>query len=114
MNKHIELVKKWISDSESVTRKELKDNSDEAATKATAYAADYDDAVAAYFATCAANKAALSVASNYAVTAYAVSVAANYAVYGADGADSDIVYYAAYARKWIKRYEEVLELCNDI
>jgi len=39
MNKHIELVKKWLADPTSVTQQELKDNRD--AAKA-AYYADYD------------------------------------------------------------------------
>ena len=43
MNKHIELVKKWLADPDSVTQEELKQNC------ADAYAAVYADAdVAAY------------------------------------------------------------------
>ena len=52
MNKHIELVKKWLADPDSVTHEELKQNSDEAYAAAAngAYEAD-----AAYWAAYAAN-----------------------------------------------------------
>ena len=36
MNKHIELVKKWLSDPDSVTQEELNANSDDAADAAEA------------------------------------------------------------------------------
>jgi hypothetical protein len=52
MNKHIELVKKWLADPDSVTRKELKKNRDAAAA-----AYDAEDA-AAYAAAAAAEDAA--------------------------------------------------------
>ena len=41
MNKHIELVKKWLADPDSVTQQELEDNRDAAnsAYAATAYSA---------------------------------------------------------------------------
>ena len=41
MNKHIELVKKWLADPDSVTQEELEDNRDAAnsAYAATAYSA---------------------------------------------------------------------------
>ena len=58
MNKHIELVKKWLADPDSVTQKELEDNRDAAYAYATAEA---------YYAT-------------------AFKAAADYAVYGADDA----------------------------
>jgi len=38
MNKHIELVKKWLADPESVTQEELKANAEAAAAYAEAYA----------------------------------------------------------------------------
>ena len=40
MNKHIEVVKKWLNDPDSVSRKELKDNGD--AAHAAARDADTD------------------------------------------------------------------------
>ena len=49
MNKHIELVKKWLDDPNSVTKEELKANADAYAADAyAAYAAAYDAAYAAY------------------------------------------------------------------
>ena len=49
MNKHIELVKKWLANPESVTSQELKDN------RIAAYAAAYaDDSYLAYAADAAA------------------------------------------------------------
>jgi hypothetical protein len=47
MNKHIELVKKWLDDPNSVTKKELIENADAAAY--AAYAAAADAANAAYW-----------------------------------------------------------------
>ena len=46
MNKHVELVKKWLDDPGSVSKEELKANADAAAdaadaAEAAAYAADY-------------------------------------------------------------------------
>ena len=46
MNKHIELVKKWLADPESVSQQELKDNAISANVAAAAYA---DPADAAYW-----------------------------------------------------------------
>jgi len=86
MNKHIELVKKWLADTKSVTEKELLDNKDAAyAANAAAFAAvdaDVDAVNAAYYAAYAAN-------------------AAYGAYYGANAA-----YVAAY---FVKRYEELME-----
>ncbi len=59
MNKHIELVKKWLDDPDSVTLQELKDN---------AYAAD-SAADAAYAADAAASAAAYEAADAYAADA---------------------------------------------
>jgi|TARA_R110000737_G_scaffold68916_3_gene97249 hypothetical protein len=77
MNKHIELVKKWLANPKSVTKEELKDNA-----YAAAYAADAADAAA------------------YVADATAAASAA-YATYD-DAADA-----AAYAANWVKRYEEL-------
>ena len=79
MNKHIELVKKWLDDPDSVTREELRENSDSAYA---AYAAA-DDAYAAY--------AAAALAADYA----------------ADAADALAADYAADAAKYVKQYEEL-------
>jgi len=78
MNNHIELVKKWLADNDSVTQKELKDN------RAAAYAA----ATAAYTA---------AYANAYAADAADAAAAAYDAAYD----------YAADAAYWVKRYEEL-------
>jgi hypothetical protein len=99
MNKHIELVKKWISDPKSVTQQELKDGRDEAE-------AAYVDAAAYYPADADAASAYCAAASAY----YAIEYAAS-AYYPAD---ADNVAYAHYARKWVKQHKELLALCNGI
>ena len=87
MNKHIELVKKWLADKESVTREELEANAN------AAYAAVAADS----YATCAyyASDAAEAAADYYA-----------YAAEDADDAD-DADYYASKAKYWVRRYEEL-------
>jgi hypothetical protein len=98
MNKHIELVKKWLADPASVTQQELKANRNAAAA---AYVDASSSDATAYADTDAAHAVSVATAG-YAVSAdYANAVAANYAA-------------AAAARKWTKRYEEVLALCNGI
>ena len=79
MNKHIELVKKWLDDPGSVTVDELRENSESAYAS---YAAA-DDAYAAY--------AAAALAADYAADA-AAALAAD---------------YAADAAKYVKEYEEL-------
>jgi hypothetical protein len=86
MNKHIELVKKWLADNDSVTQQELEDNADAADC---AYDAAYDDA----------DYAADVAAANAANAAYTAYAAAYYAAAGA-------AVYAASAEYWVKRYEE--------
>ena len=56
MNIHIELVKKWLADNDSVSQEELKDNRDAAYAAAddAAYAADAAYDAAAYAADAAA------------------------------------------------------------
>ena len=49
MNVHIELVKKWLADNESVSRQELEDNRDAAYAAYTANDAAYAYAAAAYW-----------------------------------------------------------------
>ena len=84
MDEHIELVKKWLADKDSVSKEELKANKD-AAYHATDY--DADDAVAddVFYASCAA--------------CYSAYYAAEYAATAAN------VKAAAY---WVKRYEELM------
>jgi hypothetical protein len=81
VNKHIELVKKWLADPASVTQKELEDNRAAAHAAYDAYAAD-----AAYDA--------------YSAHAYAADDAAHAAHAAYDA-------YAADAAYWVKRYEEL-------
>ena len=66
MSKHIELVKKWLDDSSSVTVDELRGNS--------------ESAYAAYAAACAANAASDAAYAAYAAAdaAYAAADAASY------------------------------------
>tara|TARA_R110002020_G_scaffold62705_1_gene167486 strand:- start:3 stop:278 length:276 start_codon:yes stop_codon:yes gene_type:complete len=89
MNKHIELVKKWLDDKESVTKEELEANADAAsyAAYAASYAADAA-AHAAYHAAFAAD------------AAFAAFAAADAAEAAADG-------YVSEAKYLINRYEEL-------
>ncbi len=84
MNKHIELVKKWLADKDSVSQQELNDNR---AAADAAYAAN---------------------AADVTYDAYAANAAD-----AADAANDDPYYYAAYwadkAAYWVKRYEELTE-----
>jgi hypothetical protein len=79
MNKHIELVKKWLADKDSVSQEELEVNVDAACD---AYTDDAYDAESAYYA---------------AYADYYSYYAANAAYAGDDSS-------AAY---WVKRYEEL-------
>ena len=78
MNKHIELVKKWLDDPDSVTVDELKVNAYAASAASAAYAAS---------------------AASAASAAYAASDFAAYAAYAA-AADAAAAY-------WVKKYEEL-------
>ena len=87
MNKHIELVEKWLNDPDSVSLEELKANSDDAYDDAYAtYDVAYDAAYAAYDA------------------AYAACDAAYVAARTARTADADIV---AYTANCINKYKEL-------
>jgi hypothetical protein len=110
MNKHIELVKKWLADPESVSLEELEANR-EAATVAAAWYADFE----ANKATCWASKAAIAAevaacwavgaavwASKAAKAAIAAEVAACWAAKAATA-----VYRRNQAIKYIKEYEEL-------
>jgi hypothetical protein len=78
MNKHVELVKKWLADPDSVTQEELEKNRDAAAAADQSLPRRSADA-AAYYASAAA--------------AYAAA------------ADANAAYYAADAAYWVKKYE---------
>ena len=92
MNKHIELVKKWLEDKESVSLEELKANKEGANT---AYAAADAAAHVANAADVAAHVANAACVAVY----YAANKAANKADYAANAAD-----VAAY---WVNKYEEL-------
>ena len=95
MNKHIELVKKWLDDPSSVTVKELKENAKAAAV--------YD---AAAYATNAADTADTFAA------AYAAYDAAVRAAYDADASPTAVLWLSAYAADadyFVEKYEEITE-----
>ena len=82
MNKHIELVKRWLADADSVTLQELRENRLAASDAAAANAADAAaDAAAA---------AAASIAATEAEVSATVFLEAN----------RDVAH-------WVKRYEEL-------
>ena len=89
MNKHIELVKKWLADSESVSLEELEENNKnaDAATDAAYWAADWATRGAAY------------VAADAAADAAYVAAAADAAAWAVD-AD----YWRSQAIKYVKEY----------
>ena len=86
MNKHIELVKKWLANPKSVTQQELQDNLDDAL-------ATYDSAIAA------------NIAANTAVSA------TNAAYYAANTVYAETASYAAFkthfVKYWVEQYEEL-------
>ncbi len=88
MNKHIEIVKKWLKDNDSVSLKELQANKQAAGAAYAAAAADTAAAGAAY-----AAYAASDAATNAAINA---AMAAAHAYFCADD--------AAY---WVEHYEEL-------
>lgn len=85
-NKHIELVKKWLADKDSVSPEELEANSNAADNYAYAARAVSDDDTAE------------------ADSAYAAYAAADSAY---DAAYSYSPYAASDAAEWVKRYEEL-------
>ena len=91
MNKHIELVKRWLADNDSVSNEELTKNSVDA-MDAWAYAEGYADA-----------GGSARVAADAADLASLASFAALPAEAAAD-AEAEAAEAAAY---WVKQYEEV-------
>jgi len=80
MNEHIELVKKWLADKDSVSQEELKANA-KAAADASSKAADAADAARA--------------------------ADAAYAAARADAAYVAAARAARAAARWVKKYEEI-------
>jgi len=91
MNEHIELVKKWLDDPDSVTQRELEAN---AAAANAAANADFDAAEDADAVYDADPYAAYATASQ---AAYAAANAAD----AADEAEDEA------AARWVKKYEEI-------
>ena len=85
MNKHIELVKKWLADPDSVTKKELRANDADAAAYANDAAAAANAAYAAY-------------------AAYTADAAAYTAAAAASAAASGL---PLNADNWVKEYEKL-------
>jgi len=106
MNKHIELVKKWLADKDSVSLQELKTS---AKSSCAAHEMLRDKlAVNNINAAAYADAAAFAVdyAAHYAAyrATYYGAYAANFAYYGDDAA-----YFANHsAAYWVKRYEELV------
>ena len=91
MNKHIELVKKWLDKPESVSLEELKANKDAAKAAIAAKAAKADKAAAVY-------------GSDWA-TYWAVRAAT--ATYWATFEAAETTYWRNLAIKYIEKYEEL-------
>jgi hypothetical protein len=106
MNKHIELVKKWLDKPESVSLEELEANREAASdaywatAKATIYGSDWP-VEAVYEATWAAVEAVLS---TYRATAKAAEAAED-ATYW----DAMAIYWRNQAIKYVKQYEELTQ-----
>ena len=94
MNKHIELVKRWLADNDSVSNEELTKNSVDA-MDAWAYAEGYADA-----------GGSARVAADAADLASLASFAALPAEAAAD-AEAEVAEAAEAAAYWVKQYEEV-------
>jgi hypothetical protein len=104
MNKHIELVKKWLADPESVSLEELEANREAAwdnwaagATRAT---------IAAYWAAWAAVEAAWAAEATAAAEAVKAAIAAEAAYKGGVKANRD-AYWRNCASEYVKQYEEL-------
>ena len=94
MNKHIELVKKWLADNDSVSNEELTKNSVDA-MDAWVYAEGYADA-----------GGSARVAADAADLASLASFAALPAEAAAD-AEAEVAEAAEAAAYWVKQYEEL-------
>ena len=111
MNEHIEVVKKWLADNDSVSKKELENNRDSAYHayangEAVNFIGNANDVAVNRFAAeaAAAAKIAVTAAADAAFDAEAAEAA-----HAADTAEATeaAAAYAAAAALWIKRYEEL-------
>ena len=113
MNKHIELVKKWLENKDSVFLEELEANAKAAAAAYDAANAAYDAANAvddaAYVAAMAAAAANAVDDAAFGAAMAAAANAADDAAFGAAMAAAAYYDYApdADAAYWIKRFEEL-------
>ena len=89
MNKHIELVKKWLADKDSVSLEELEANKKSAEAEANDAYASGDAAYTEYY------------------TAYYTAYY-TYVAYAANDAAAEAAEAAAHAAYWIERYEELI------
>ena len=116
MNKHIELVEKWLVDNDSVSKEELEANRN-AAFLSAAYAVDVAAFIgastvaflsAAYAATDAAHNATAASAKAFA-DAHAADAAHSTAAYAADAAHA----FAADAAYWVAEYYKLVKKEQD-
>jgi|MEHZ01.3.fsa_nt_MEHZ010862948.1_2 hypothetical protein len=103
MNKHIELVKRWLADNDSVSNEELTKNSVDA-RDAWVYAEGYADA--------GGTARVAADAADYAVSAAYAAVLASFASFAAlpaeAAADAEVAEAAVVAAAyWVKQYEEL-------
>tara|TARA_R100000951_G_scaffold90032_1_gene78165 strand:+ start:12019 stop:12366 length:348 start_codon:yes stop_codon:yes gene_type:complete len=111
MNKHIELVKKWLDDKDSVTANELRENA------VDAYYVANPDAAYAYHAAAAEAVYAYDVAASYHATVDAYTYHASASAYAYDVAAADDAAAEAYtynatvdadeAASWVAKYEKL-------
>tara|TARA_B110000483_G_scaffold202831_1_gene244720 strand:+ start:621 stop:956 length:336 start_codon:yes stop_codon:yes gene_type:complete len=109
MNKHIEVVKKWLADNDSVSKKELENNRDSAYHayangEAVNFIGDANDVAVNRFA------AEAAAAAKIAVTAAAAAAfdAEDAHAAGSAGSAATAAADAAAAAHWVKLYEELV------
>jgi hypothetical protein len=110
MNKHIELVKKWLADPESVSLEELADNKT-AAWAAWDVGSDWPveaDAKATIYWDARAVEAVVYWAAKAAYWAVGAAMAIYWAVRAAKAAE-DATYWRNQAIKYVKQYEELTQ-----
>ena len=101
MNKHIELVKRWLADNDSVSNEELMKNSVDA-RDAWVYAEEYADA--------GGTARVAADAADYAVSAAYAAVLASFASFAAlptEADAADAAEAAEAAAYWVEEYEEL-------
>jgi hypothetical protein len=113
MNKHIELVKKWLDKPESVSLEELEANREAASdaywatAKATIYGSDWPVEAVVYWAAKAAKATAKAAKATAKAAAEAAYKAAAEAAYWATFEAAKAAYWRNQAITYIKQYEEL-------